>query len=184
MIGSQEAAATLQDIDATGRRSAELYSYSLSAPYCFIWGAVWLIGYGGEALLPRALTGWLWLAAEVAGFALTMHVSIRQAARGRGRRGGWRIGVLFAILWLFTWALFAVLHPVNDYQIGVYFPLLFSAIYAAIGLWLGLRYVLVGAFMAVATLGAYFFLREYFFAWMALAGGGSLLLTGVWLQRA
>ena len=59
-----------------------------------------------------------------------------------------------------------------------------QAIYAAIGLWLGLRYILAGAFMAAATLGAYFFLREYFFFWMALVGGGSLILTGFWLRRA
>lgn len=184
MIGSQEAAQTLKAIDDAGRRSAELYGYSLSAPYCFIWGAAWILGYGGEAFLARPLAGWTWIGVEVAAFALTMQVSIRQAARGRARSGGWRIGALFAIIWLFTWALFAILHPATDYQVGAYFPLLFAAIYASIGLWLGVRYILVGAFMAAATLGAFFLLREYFFVWMALVGGGSLILTGFWLKRA
>ena len=33
------------------------------------------------------------------------------------------------------------------------------------------------------TLGAYFFLKDFFFVWMALAGGGSLLLTGLWMRH-
>lgn len=182
MIGSQEAAQSLKTIDDAGRRSAEFYGYTRSATYFFIWGLAWVVGYGGEAFAPFAERKWIWAAVTLLGLAATMNLSIRQAARGR--RGGWRIGALFAIIYLFTFGLFAILRPVNDYQIGTYFPLLFAAIYAAVGLWLGVRYVLVGAFMAVATLGAYFLLRDYFFVWMALVGGGSLILTGFWLRQA
>ena len=66
---------------------------------------------------------------------------------------------------------------------GAFSPLLLSAIYAAMGLWRGLRFVLVGAFLAAITLGAYFFVKDFFFIWMALAGGGSLLLTGLWMRH-
>ena len=80
-------------------------------------------------------------------------------------------------------ALFAIWHP-TDIQIVDYFPLLFAAIYTAIGLQLGLRYILIGVFMGASTQVAYFYLREYFFHWMALVGGGSLFLTGLWMRKA
>jgi len=148
---------------------------------------VWLLGYGAEALIPRAhpawaWLGWWWMGLSLAGAVASIVVGHSQNVRRPGR--SWRISMLFMIIWIFTLALFAVLHPGSDLQVGAYFPLLFAAIYAAIGLWMGLRYILVGIFMAASTLGAFFFLREYFFHWMALVGGGSLLLTGFWMRRA
>jgi hypothetical protein len=186
MISAEQAAQALKEADATERRSFEAYSYSLAAPYCFIWGLVWLLGYGAEALFPREhpawmWMGWWWMVISMAGALASVLIGRRQNARRPGK--SWRMGVLFGIMWLFSFFLFAIWHP-TDIQIGAYFPLLFSAIYAAVGLWLGLRYILVGVFMAVSTLAAYFTLREYFFHWMALVGGGSLLLTGLWMRKA
>ncbi len=187
MISAEQASEALKDVAITEKRSRAAYSYSLSAPHCFVWGAVWFLGYGAEAIAPQAhlpasWAGWWWMAVTIAGAAASTVVGRRRAVR-QGRPA-WRFGALFLIIWLYFSASFAVMHPRDDLQIGAYIPLLFAAIYAAIGLWLGLRYILVGIFMAAATLGAYFFLREYFFFWMALAGGGSLILTGFWLQRA
>jgi hypothetical protein len=187
MISAQQAADALKEVATTQKRSAQAYSYSLAAPYCFVWGGVWLLGYGAEALasfghFAGISTGWWWTALTLAGVAASIAIGRAQYARRPGR--SWRMGALFAIIWLFTAALFAVIHPKSELQVGAYFPLLFSAIYAAVGLWLGLRYILVGVFVALATLGAFFFLRDYFFAWMALVGGGALLLTGLWMRRA
>jgi hypothetical protein len=66
---------------------------------------------------------------------------------------------------------------------GAYWPLLLSAIYASMGLWMGARYILLGAFLAAATLAAYLFFKEFFFVWMAVVGGGSILLTGLWMRH-
>jgi hypothetical protein len=187
MISAEQASNALKEAVATEQRSRAAYSYSLSAPYCFLWGTVWLLGYGAEALFPLGHPAWMWLGWWWFGLSMTGAViSVLIGRRQNARRPGmsWRIGVVFLIIWLFTLALFAVLHPRSDLQVGAYWPLLFAAIYAAFGLWMGLRYVLIGIFMAVSTLAAYFFMREYFFHWMALVGGGSLLLTGFWMRRA
>jgi hypothetical protein len=183
-MDAQQAAEALKQVAAAEKRSAAAYSYNQSAPYCFIWGAVWLLGYGAQAVAPRNLQwqNWWWLALTIAGAVISMAIG-----RTQGRRNGMsgtRFGLLLVIIWLFAAATFAVLAPRNGLQVGAFFPLLFAAIYAAIGLWLGLRYILVGAFMAAATLIAFFFLRDVFFFWMAVMGGGSLLLTGLWLKQA
>ncbi|HKU63712.1 MAG TPA: hypothetical protein VJQ06_01515 [Rhizomicrobium sp.] len=183
MLSAEQAAQALKEAAAAERRSANAYHYDQSAPYCFLWGIVWLLGYGAQALFPPGpWLGWWWMGLSMTGAVVSTVIGRRQNVRRPGK--SWRTGVLFGIIWLFTIALFAVLHPKNPLQIGAYFPLLFAAIYAALGLWMGLRYILVGVFMAVSTLGAYFYMREYFFHWMALVGGGSLLLTGLWMRRA
>lgn len=183
MISAQQASQALADAAATERRSRSAYSYTQASPYCFVWGTVWVLGYGAEALGRSAgpWIGWWWTVLTIAGAVASIWIGRRQRARiGQSR---WRIAALFAVIWLYQFACFAVLHPRSSLQIGAAIPLLTAAIYAAVGLWLGLRYILVGAFVAAATLAGYFLLRDVFFVWMALVGGGSLLLTGLWLRR-
>ncbi len=125
---------------------------------------------------------WLWLALSVRGHGISIWLGNAQA-KERGRNG-WRDRCRWSrSLFAFTFALFSILPPTNELQVGAFSPLLLSAIYAAIGLWRGLRFVLLAVFLAAITLGAYFFLKDFFFVWMALAGGGSLLLTGLWMRH-
>src|SRR5438067_2234078 len=146
MISTQQAAEALREAASTEKRSAEAFHYSLAAPYCFVWSVVWLLGYGAEALVPRShpawmWIGWWWMGLSIGGAAASVVIGQGQNARRPG--SAWRTGMLFVIIWLFTLALFVVLHPRSDLQVGAYFPLLFSAIYASVGLWLGMRYVMV-----------------------------------------
>ena len=175
-----QAAQSLNDLTEVERRSSQAYRYSRGAPYFLIWGLVWMLGYGAEALAP-ALANWTWLGLILCGVGSSVFVS--HAGNAQGRYASWRFTALFGVIALFTIALFAVMPPANPLQMGAYWPLLFGAIYAAAGLWMGLRYIAIGAFLTAATLGAYFLFRDYFLLWMALAGGGSLFLTGLWLKR-
>jgi hypothetical protein len=181
MITTREATDALREAATTERRSAKAYSYNRSAPLLILWGLIWIVGYGGMAELPGQQSGWLWLALSVVGTGISIWLG-NAGAKARGQ-SGWRVGALVVIAFAFTNALFSILPPTNALQVGAFTPLLLSAIYAAIGLWQGLRFVLVGAFPAAITLGAYFFLKDFFFVWMALAGGGSLLLTGLWMRN-
>ena len=182
-MDSHEAAAALKAVTATEKRSAAAYSYSQSAPHFLIWGLVWLLGYSAEGLVPRAHPAWMWLGWWWMGLSMAGALLGRLQARRSGR-SGWRSGVLVLIIWLFVLCTFAILHPHSQREVAAFIPLLIAAIYAAMGLWLGARYVAVGAFTAVATLGGYHWLSDGFFLWMALVGGGSLILTGMWMRRA
>ena len=181
MITTREAHDALQEAATAERRSAESYSYSRSAPYCILWGLIWMAGYGGMTVLKGADVGWLWLILSAIGAGVSIWIGNNSSASQRS--SGWRIGLLFVIIAAFSTALFAILPPTNAFQVGAYSPLLLSAIYASLGLWLGIRYILLAVFVAAVTLGAFFFMREFFFVWMAVAGGGSLLLTGLWMRH-
>jgi hypothetical protein len=181
MITTREATDVLREAATTERRSAEAYNYSRSAPFLILWGLIWIAGYGGTAGLPGRDSNWLWLVLFIIGTAISVWIG-NNRADGRSRNG-WRAGLMIVIVVAFTAALISIMHPTDPIQVGAYWPLLLSAIYASMGLWLGLRYIFLGAFLALATLGAYFFLKDFFFVLMAVAGGGSLLLTGLWMRH-
>ncbi len=176
-----EAADALRDIEATGKRSGEAFGYRVSAPFFYIWGLVWIVGYGLTDVRPF-WAGIIWPAVVIAGTVASL---LLRRAIGRGPyTGSWRYGALVAILWLFLIATYVVIGPVSPRGQSAFVPLIFAALYSGAGLWLGSRYVVTGVAVAVLTLGGFFYIHEHFSLWMAAVGGGGLILAGVWLRTA
>jgi hypothetical protein len=180
MLDPSEAAAILRSAETSQRHSIETYRYNRCAPYLYIWGVAWMAGYLGCAVSPDRFDTIMPLAMWS---AIVASILWSIAGPKSARRIDWRIAASFLVMWIFTYSLFALLPP-NPRAIAAYFPLLFSAVYAGAGIWIGLRYVVIGAALAMATLCGYFLLKNYFFVWMALFGGAALILTGAWLKRA
>ncbi len=181
-----EAALSLREVDAIEQRSRELHIYRNSAPHCLIWGAVWVICYGTTALAP-AYANYVWWTLPNIGWLSSCAVGYFQGKHRSRRKGSWRYGALMVIILLTALAIGAVvalpLRPLSYAKLGALYPLIFSAVYAGFGLWIGIRYIALGAFVAAATLFGYFVLYEHFPLWMAIVGGGSLILCGLWMRR-
>jgi hypothetical protein len=101
----------------------------------------------------------------------------------KARAIGRRIGLTMLVFYAFLFAIFAVLRPRNPVVSGAVIPLLVAAIYAVMGIWSGLRFLYIGIALAALTLGGWFWLPHYFLLWMAVVGGGSLILVGLWLRK-
>ena len=76
-----------------------------------------------------------------------------------------------------------LMHPTAREQ-GAFIPLIISAIYAGAGVWVGLRYVVLGAIIATLTLFGFFEIQQHFALWMAAVGGGGLIVAGLWMRSA
>jgi hypothetical protein len=50
------------------------------------------------------------------------------------------------------------------------------------GVWKGPRFLITGIVVVALTLGGFYFLHDHFFPWMAVVGGGALILAGLWLR--
>ena len=186
-LSPTQAAESLKDIAQTERRSADALAYARFSPYLFIWGAVWAAGYLGSANLAPNVSGPLWLALDLAGLAGSAVTGYRQhrgqPADSEGRTTGRRFWACFCIIILFIAATYAVMWPVYPLQQAAFLPLVTGMLYAIMGLWRGTRLLLTGLGLTVLTLGGFFFLREYFLTWMALTGGGALILAGFWFRQ-
>jgi hypothetical protein len=185
-----QAADSLKEIQKTGQRSAHVYGYERSSPYFIVWGVIWMIGYSGSYLLPH-LTGnhrsisTLWAVLTVIGMAVCYAVGRSQRSASSAVRVpgfGWRMMATFVVIYLFVAGTFLIMRPVAPLASAAFAPLLVSLFYGLMGVWRGLRFAIAGAVVAALTLAGFFFLREYFLLWMAVVGGGSLVLAGLWLR--
>ncbi|HEY5338917.1 MAG TPA: hypothetical protein VIJ85_11985 [Rhizomicrobium sp.] len=179
-LTTEEAAAALKDITQTEQRSTAAYSYRMSSPHLILWGFVWLIGYGVMA----AKIHWdpLWLVLSIGGSVGSFYIGWRMSNR---KQAGfdWRYTASFLVICGFISAILTVLPPQSDAQFGAFFPILVALYYALIGIWTrGLRMLFAGVALAVLTLIGFFYLRDVFDLWMAIVGGGGLILGGLWLR--
>ena len=179
-LSPADASAALAELQEAQSRSATLRGYQSAAPHLIIWGMVWFVGYIATALAP-AWSGPVWLCLAIGGTAAGI-----LAARADRPTGGKRaiMGWLLLIFFLFIGATFAIMRPAEPGQIGAFIPLVVAVAYAIAGLLGAARLLVLGAALAALTLGGFFALpAQPFLLWMAVVGGGSLVLGGLWLRR-
>ena len=156
-----------------------------------MWGIVWIVGYGLSALYyanesasPGPRTGWTWLV--LIGLATIGHVILGISSRRRNRATALGRKLLFVNL---TIAFAAVGH------ILLYSKLSIPSSGAFIGFWVGVAYIINGIFIGRELVGIGGWLLVVAIVtrmiegsaarsiWLAVAGGGSLLLTSLLLYR-
>lgn len=181
-VTRDEAQTTLRDIASAERRSATAYGYKAGAPHLILWGAVWLLGYGGTYFAPRQ-ANLIWIALALVGSVSSTVIGMRSRPAQK-QKFSWRV--------FFTWlaalgalsSIVAIFAPVNGMQIGSLFPLAIGWAYVILGVWLGGRYAATGLAIVALTLFGFFYLApQPFLLWMAVLGGATLIGTGLWLRR-
>jgi hypothetical protein len=177
-LSKDEAAQRLREVEATGAASARLFGYSASAPYFVLWGLVWAGGYAFSALQPELRNvGWM------VGIAVGTLGSALLGRRWSG--GGTALGrsILLSIVIAVFFVLVAAMVQLKPRQMDAFVPLVFAAAYLIAGIWAGARYVVCGVVVAAATVAGYYLAGDAFELWMVAVGGGTLLLTGLWMRR-
>ena len=195
-LSPDQATSVLRDMAAVESRSYRVFGYREASAHLMLWGVLWAVGYGSTAVTPQHSKA-IWIAIVAIGIAAGFLIGLRAAVRRDVRvdalddatrwravaRLRWRFAAIWLIGFAFIAAAFAVMSPVSPRQVGAFIPLVVAASYAVLGLWRGLRFAVVGAVLAVLTLGGFFLLSAQFALWMAGVGGGALVLGGVWLRQ-
>ncbi len=182
-ISHDDASQALSDINRTQQRSSRLYGYSNASPHLIVWGLIWAVGYGAEYFRPGL--NWVWPALILIGSAASFWFGYRAQPKGTGGATSytWRYLAIFVAIGVFISSVFAVMQPLSGAQAGAFFPLLIGFVYTVAGIWgRAWRLLITGAAMMVLTLVGFYVLREYFALWMAIVGGGGLVLGGLWFR--
>lgn len=176
-----EARTALNDIAKTENRTAASRHARQAAPHLILWGVIWAIGYAVMALRPE----WdaVWAVLIVAGVVGGVLIGMRQAGAEGGKGDGWRYGASLGVLGAFALGLYLVAPPQTGNQVGAFFPLLVGCCYALTGVWSkGWRMLPLGLAIIAATVAGFIWLPQYFSLFMAVIGGGGLVLGGVWMR--
>lgn len=181
-VQPQEAATTLRVIEHTQHYSAKAYRYQKASPHLFLWGLIWMAGYGATFAWPEA--SWIWFVLMPIGIPGSFWISWRAGAERSRSYAVWRVALTLLALSLFLSAFFVILPPKSPVQIDALLPLLIALWYVLLGIWRHAeRMALLGLALGILTLGGYFWLPQYFLLWMAGVGGGALILGGFWLRK-
>ena len=191
-----EARAALTEIDLVMARTRTAIARGPSAPLLILWGCIWSIADLTTQYHPQALQ-WLWWALDLIGFASTCWIIRNHRARVKSP-GGWRYGVFwgailfYAILWLNL--LVPVKWPQTPQQwvefepifrrVTAYFHTIPMFAYVIGGLFVGRRYFIwIGLLVTALILAGYCWAGAYFYLWLAVTGGGSLLFSGIIIRK-
>jgi len=178
-LSPADATAALRDAQQVEVRSARLRGYQSAAPHLMIWGVVWAVGYMLNYLRPDWVN-FTWLPLVTLGVAGDI---VAAKADGRSQLPTatylW-FGAAYAVLCIGT---IAIMQPHDAGQVAAFNALVVAASYVILGALGAPRIMAIGVGMACMTLGGYFTLGTLFLPWMALVGGGGLVLGGAWLRR-
>jgi hypothetical protein len=192
-VTRDEAAQALDEIGRAGGKMRRLSLYADYSPTFMLWGAIWLVANSVTEFRPE-LSGLAWtIGSVVIGTPLTLFLTVRQARRSgaRMRQAGLdpkalasRFVMLGVTVWAFFASIVAVVAPLNERQTDAFISLFFAFAYAIGGVFGGWRLIVIGGTAAAAILFGYFVLKEHFYLWTGVVGGGALFAGGLWLRKA
>jgi hypothetical protein len=181
-LSSEEAESSLVDIDRMVARTRRAIVAGHGANQLILWGILWMIGFGAGHF-SQINRGLIWMPIGLVGGALSWWIGFRDPRPVQSPAVG-RIGWVFLALLGFAVIWAVILHPFNHRHLAAYFATVFMFPYVVGGLWFGRFFVLLGLGVAGAALIGVFFLSRWLDLWMAVAGGGSLVVSGLYIRRA
>jgi len=182
-IQPEEAARALRDAEAAADRSATAVGYQRASPYLILWGVVWAAGnLAGFFRMPYGT--YAFPALMLLGVAGSVVIGLRAGRDGRRRNYALQSLLIAAAIMLFSFGVQTVMPTRSFASAEAVICLAVGAVYMVMGAAAGRRLAAVGAVLMIAIIVGWIYAREQFFLWMALAGGGGLILGGLWLRKA
>jgi hypothetical protein len=178
-LSQDEATKALSDISLTERRSASAYGYHMASPHLIMWGFIWMAEFVGSYFNTRHPE--IFWALSLAGILGSFVIGVRNKPV-LSARFSWRYFLTFVAIGAFVTAFFAIFPP-RGLQAAAFFPILVALAYVLMGIWTAnTRIGVVGLVIGIGTVVGYFYLQPYFLLWLGFAGGGALILGGLWMR--
>lgn len=177
---AEEAASALREIAAIRERAAGFQDYRAESSQLLVWGTAYALGFFLSALFPERLLQ-VWPPVVALGLGFGALIAHRTTADVPGI--AWRYLALIGSIILFVTLVNLVMWPLRPQQSAMVAPLLIGTLFLLRGVMLRPRYLVIGVGLLGVSLLGFSLLSHLFWWWMAVAFGGGLLLSGLWLRR-
>ena len=176
----EEAAAALRAINSVQARAAGFQDYRAESRQLMLWGVVNLLGCIFTALFPSLLL-LIWLVVVIVG--LLAGVRLARVAQESMPGIVWRYLVLVGSVLLFAALIHVVMWPLTPQQGSMVVPLFVATLYAIRGAQSRPRYLIIGTSLAILCFCCLLFATAHYWWWLALAWGGTFIVSSLWLRR-
>jgi hypothetical protein len=200
-ITPREARNSLAQIEDTLTQTRIAVGQGASGGILIAWGVIWALGFSADQFAPEMAQA-LWPFLIIAG-SLASWIFGARSRPGIQSSIGARIGLCWLVLFAYAALWFLLLRSGSrpgqpgllsdaligrgnaavQQQLGAFFSTVAMFAYVVGGLWLGRFFVWLGAGVTVLTVAGYFFMPAWFNLWMAVTGGGSLIVAGLYIRR-
>ena len=194
-ISAEEARLSLAEIDRIGRHIRQAIAAGRSSYLLILWGSIWIIGFVAEQYFRKA--GQLWLGLDAIGIAASFysrwHPNDPVKSPHHARIGVcWLILFGYAALWCSliapweisrtpAWLAYA---PFMARKMALLWVTVSMFAYVMFGIWLDRFFLWLGGLVTLAALLGFFFIANYFYLWVAVFGGGSLIVSGIFIRKS
>jgi len=184
-ISQTEAEEALLSIQAIMKKTRRSISASGAYKFLVLWGFIWLIGFLNSQFLPGDLAGKFWIGLDIVGGIISAFIGARM---NRGIRTstpsttGKRIGLFWLLLFLYCVAAIFVAGTGDGKQLAMFIILFVTFGWLAMSLLLSFTSVWPGLALFALAIFGYFVLPGIFYIWMAILGGGGMILLGFFIR--
>ncbi len=189
-----DARSALGEIEQTAAKIRRLIAHGHFAPLLILWGGIWIAGFGCQQFFP-AQAGWAWLVLDLGGFLGSWLVAVRQQSPMK-KKGDPRIGLfwvalmVYGVIWMGLLLSFPdARNPSAEFlaamtrRTGAYWATVPMFGYVVAGLFLDRFLAWLGLAVTGLTLLGFVFAGDYFSLWVAITGGGALILSGLFIRK-
>jgi hypothetical protein len=179
---AEEALAAIQTMAQKTRHSIAGGGASISL---IITGIVWLVGFTATQFLIGPIVVLIWIGISILGSALATILGIQAGRRVRSASSavtGKRIALFWVFLVLFAIAALAVARPTDGKQLTMLIILFGMIGQMGMGLLLSFSATWWTVPVVALALAGYFLVPAWFYLWMALLGGGVMIVLGLYIR--
>jgi hypothetical protein len=179
---AEEALAAIQKMTQKTRHSIAGGGASISL---IITGIVWLVGFTSTQFLTGPIVASIWIGISVLGSALATVMGIQAGRRVRSVSSaitGKRIALFWVLLVTFAAAAIAVARPADGKQLTMLIILFAMIGQMGMGLLLSFSATWWTIPVVALALDGYFLLPAWFYLWMAVLGGGVMIVLGLYIR--
>jgi len=177
-LSKQEAQESLTDIENVISQTRKAIARSGASFALITWGVIWVLGFSGTQFLPK-IAGPIWLMLDFIGFVATwmkMRKSAHQQPANHRVLWAWLVLAGYMTFWV------SLFHS-NGREMIAFVSTLPLCIYVICGLWFGRFWIWLGLIVTAFTIMGYLLFPVWFPLWMAIAGGGSLIVSGLYILK-
>ena len=181
-ISKEEAQEALEMIQNISNRTKTSIANG-GSDFMILWGIIWILGFTASQYIDGSIVGYIWMGLSSSGGIISFFLGRRMGGQVKSP-----IGRLISLFWMaiFIFTIIAVILviPRNDYtalSMMIITMVMFG--YTIMGLFTNRFISFVGLFVTLMGLISYFVIPQYFGISMAVFGGGTLTLSGIYMQK-
>jgi hypothetical protein len=148
-------------------------------------GLIWLIGFICTQFIKGQTLIYIWIGISVIGSMTASILGFRSSRRvhiSNALPTARRIGLIWLLLVVYCLAAIAIGWPLDGKQLTMFINLFVLIGWLFTSQQLSSAPIWPGLIIIAFLLGGYFLLPEFYYLWMAIVGGGSLISLGLYIR--